>query len=450
MKRSITCLVTIVALWAAPALAGTAIEWPLNGGLQSRPPQTSAQVADGGQVQWTQGIGGKALLVNGLPVTLEIPPAFVQKGALSFYCRLPAKLPERLEVLRLGGFTLTVVRRQLFWLREGHTAEQEKKAWCPRQSWPSEEQFVLIEIGWAEGQPSFLFINGLLTTRMEPAEAPATPAASLSLLAGAFTAMRLEDDETQAGARFQGVLAREDFESGAPEPWKTANKSLPGRLLEGFDGSRYAFASPVKAGGYFPLQAPFGYVRVTEEMYLCGAFYATDGKVQSCLVRTWPKLTQHPNNWLKWESDPAQWTPTAIPLLRWKVKPGWIVDAISLGSAGPAERYLAMDNVCLLRGRDTEPPSQVTGLKADVSREGVRLSWQPASDNVCVAVYRVYWANVPTLRCDASEVVSLTLQREFKHEMIPHPGKWYYAVAAVDLFGNVGKPSDTVAVDVLR
>jgi chitinase len=115
---------------------------------------------------------------------------------------------------------------------------------------------------------------------------------------------------------------------------------------------------------------------------------------------------------------------------------------------GPEERWFAVDNVCLLRGEDTTPPAPVTGLKAEVKEGAALLSWQPAQDDVGVAGYVVYWSNVPQVRLDERGRLTQTQTPEFRHDTIPHPGTYYYAVSAVDLFGNVGKASDPVKVDL--
>jgi hypothetical protein len=158
------------------------------------------------------------------------------------------------------------------------------------------------------------------------------------------------------------------------------------------------------------------------------------------MVRAWPKMEKHPNHWLRKKLPPGEWHAVRTPLERFSLKYGSLVSQISCGSMGREERWLATDNFCIFRGKDTTPPDKVEGLTATVT-DGIRLNWEPASDDICIAGYRVFWSNVERFELSKHETIATTLNREFTHRFITHPGNWYYTVAAVDLFGNIGKPA---------
>lgn len=429
-----------------------ALQWSFDGALAGKMDEVSIGAVDGqAGAAWCDGVLGKALVASAKGVRFEVPATFAESGALSFYYRLPAAgaKADRLELLRLGAYRLLYDRRRLVWV-EG---DRPGKEWSPRHSFLSGDRFTLIEIGWSAEQGCWIFADGLVATRMEgwtPAQAIGDKVA-LSFVEGVFDEVRLETDARTAGARFRGVLVRESFEKGLSDEWRSVNRANDVRLIDGFNGSRQALAGPAKGGPHFSIYLPLGFFRATEDMHLCMTVRSSNGKVSTCLVRSWPgaeAMKEHPNNWLRWSIPSDAWTPEKVPLARWGVKPGWIVQGVSLGSQGPEERWFAVDNVCLLRGADRTPPAQVAGLKAEVKEGAVRLSWQPAQDDVGVAGYVVYWSNVPQMWLDDRERVAQTVHAEFLHDAIPHPGTYYYAVAAIDLFGNVGKASAPTKVDV--
>jgi hypothetical protein len=107
-------------------------------------------------------------------------------------------------------------------------------------------------------------------------------------------------------------------------------------------------------------------------------------------------------------------------------------DGLSL-TANPRDGF-RLDEVVVFRGRDTEPPSRVTGLKAQRAGEDVDLSWDKAKDNTLTAFYRVYVG-----KDLLTETHRLTAR--LKGSVI---GERPITVVAVDLDGNASEPSEPV------
>ena len=427
--------------------------WSFDGKLAGRMGDAPVDPVEGlTAATWCDGVQGKAMAVTGKPVSFRLPAAYATNGALSFHYRAPAASEtkgDRLEILRLGDRRLLYDRRRLVWV----AGEQPFKNWSPSHSFLSADRFVLVEIGWSAEQGCWIFVNGLAVTRMDnwTPEKPAGETVTLAFVEGVFDDVRIESDARACGARFRGVLVREDFEKGLSDEWRAVNRSNSPRMIEGFNGSKQALAGPLKAGPHFSIFLPLGFFRVTEDLRLCATVRSSNGKISTCLVRVWPgaeAMKEHVNNWLRWDVPPEEWVPQRLPIARWGVKPGWIVEGLTFGSTGPEERYVAVDNVCLIRGDDTTPPAQVGGLTTVVKDGAVLLAWQAAQDDVGVAGYNVYWSNVPAMRLDERERIAVTLKPEFRHESVAHAGTYYYAVSAVDLFDNVGKASAAAKIEI--
>jgi hypothetical protein len=260
--------------------------------------------------------------------------------------------------------------------------------------------------------------------------------------------MRLEPDVEASGARYKGVIFQVRFDGEKIDSRvRHYNRKLKWKRIPGYNGSRAALCSPRQGGRYFSIHVPMGSFRVTGDTWLCAAWLTSNGRASNCMVRLWPERKKHPNHWLRRSMPANRWNPKKLPLVRFGLQEGFIATGVSFGSRGPGERHVAVDDFCLIRGADTRPPSAVPALKAQTTPDGgVRLSWGHAKDDICVAAYIVYWANVPELEQSEDEIVCRTSGTEFTHAFVPHPGDWYYAVAAEDLFGNVGPPSRVVKV----
>lgn len=95
---------------------------------------------------------------------------------------------------------------------------------------------------------------------------------------------------------------------------------------------------------------------------------------------------------------------------------------------------------------DMEPPTGVTGLKAEISSmtdETVELSWNPSEDNTGIDHYTVYRAT----KADLSDMNAIAVVEGTKYtDELSLNGTYYYMVSAVDFSGNSGPASDVVAV----
>ena len=454
----------VVAFATSGAFADPAeIEWTFDAGLNGRAGE-ALLAPSGAPTKPTQpeGFSGKALTVSPeTPVTYSVSAAFMRECALSFYYKLPRppkdakpKGADKVVILRMGEYALTYeLNKRLFFYAGG--TERPNGVTLHRDQLQADE-YVLIEIGWAPDQPCYIFIHGLASTWMREPVSPkvAGDTVDLALVAGTFDEMRLGPKVESSGARHQGILARLDFEGEEFDSyllfrnrhhWKDKLRRIPG-----YNGSRGALKTDEAEGRHIAVSLFLGFFRVTEGMYLCGAFRSSNGRVTRNLVRVFPRrLEHHPNYWLRDTIAKDKWHVEKIPLSRWALKPGHLVEGMSFGSTGHGRRYLAADNVTLLRGKDTVPPAAVKGLKAEeTDAGGVKLEWQPAQDDVCTAGYVVYWSNVPKMTLDENEIAGRVQILTFTHERIPHAGTYYYTVAAVDLFGNVGPAADAVKVEV--
>ncbi|MBL7039364.1 MAG: hypothetical protein ISR77_12095 [Pirellulaceae bacterium] len=113
---------------------------------------------------------------------------------------------------------------------------------------------------------------------------------------------------------------------------------------------------------------------------------------------------------------------------------------------GPAKRTpgtaFAQDNFVFYRGTDRQPPTAVTDLMAQATRSGVRLSWQPADDNVAVQVYVISRAD----RSGAFQKIGESHTTQYQ-DATAAKGKYRYRVFAVDFEENFGPWCDPVPVD---
>ena len=457
----------LLAAWtvATPVLAAEGvIEWPLDGSAEGRCAKATLKPTSAvAGSAWVPGASGKALSVpSGKPVTWNVPVSYLRECALSFRYKLPPS-PEKgrawgmrkLAILRWGDHVLgyELGRRLVFYPET--IGARKFGAVTLELGALRDDRFVMIEIGWSDEERCQVFVHGIVATWMrKPIKIKAAgPTVSLTLLAGTFEDMRLGPRIQDAGARYRGILAAHRFEAAKLPSyllfrnrghWKGKLRRVPG-----FNGSAGAIRCDEANRRHIGISLFLGSFRVTEDMYLCGAFFSSNGRVTRTFVRVYPrKLKHHPNYWLRGRIPKAKWTAERIPLSRWGLKPGHLADGLTFGSVGKSNRWLAADNVTLIRGKDTTPPAKVTGLKLRQTDGGIHLTWKPATDDVCVGDYVVYWSNVPKMTLDENEVVGTTLDRQFTHTRIPHFGTYYCAVAARDLFGNVGPASEKVKVEI--
>jgi hypothetical protein len=86
---------------------------------------------------------------------------------------------------------------------------------------------------------------------------------------------------------------------------------------------------------------------------------------------------------------------------------------------------------------DTEAPTRPTGLAAKVKRKHINLAWQPSTDNISVAGYRIF-RNSALLASSSESVYS---------DRAVNPGSSYtYFVIAYDAAGNLSDVSNSVTM----
>jgi len=102
---------------------------------------------------------------------------------------------------------------------------------------------------------------------------------------------------------------------------------------------------------------------------------------------------------------------------------------------------LELRNFVIYRGEDHTPPSAPANLKATADREGVHLSWDPAGDNVGVALYVVARAREGR----GFRKIGESPEPRFTDKP-PAPGNWRYRVLAVDFQDNIGPWSREASV----
>ncbi len=112
---------------------------------------------------------------------------------------------------------------------------------------------------------------------------------------------------------------------------------------------------------------------------------------------------------------------------------------------GPSDAKPGMeftiDDLVIYRGTDRQPPGKVTGLAAQATPGGVKLSWQPAADNVGVQVYVVTRADGGGAFQKIAESYAVGYLDTAAGE-----GTYRYRVFAVDFEENYGPWSDPLAV----
>jgi hypothetical protein len=94
----------------------------------------------------------------------------------------------------------------------------------------------------------------------------------------------------------------------------------------------------------------------------------------------------------------------------------------------------------LVAGGDSEPPGQVTGLSVSDAKDGkLNLEWNPATDNVAVSFYNIYWGE------DDYETAIETVDHpttNYQHTGLNNNQEYCYRVSAVDTSNNEGKKSE--------
>ena len=111
---------------------------------------------------------------------------------------------------------------------------------------------------------------------------------------------------------------------------------------------------------------------------------------------------------------------------------------------GPSKRTpntaFTLDNFVLYRGTDQQPPTKVAGLQAQATRNCVRLSWQPADDNVGVQLYVIAAA----IDSEGFRKIGESYTTQYQQDTFIREQR--FRVFAVDFEENFGPWSDPVSI----
>ncbi|WP_063798867.1 DUF2961 domain-containing protein [Nocardia sp. NRRL S-836] len=99
------------------------------------------------------------------------------------------------------------------------------------------------------------------------------------------------------------------------------------------------------------------------------------------------------------------------------------------------------------------PPAADTRGPAAAARIGftgtkvhsLRLTWEPAADDVGTREYRVYGSQTASVPISAQNLLGVTTLPTFTHQALRTGQTWYYRVVAVDAAGNAGTPTEPVS-----
>ncbi len=114
--------------------------------------------------------------------------------------------------------------------------------------------------------------------------------------------------------------------------------------------------------------------------------------------------------------------------------PDWIAQGLDLGLKTSSVYF------------DQRPPQIVTGVEVKPVTVGLGVSWEPATDNQHVASYHIYRGPDPSFQNTAAiQAVAQVFEQTHYRDLAVDPGEtWSYAVAAADVNGNEGPPSQPV------
>ena len=105
------------------------------------------------------------------------------------------------------------------------------------------------------------------------------------------------------------------------------------------------------------------------------------------------------------------------------------------------ENYIIDLHITTTPEEDTQPPSKVTGLTVTDAKDGkLDLSWSPATDNVAVAYYNIYW-NKNSYTTPITTVTHTTTTCQ--HTGLTNGQTYCYKISAVDTSDNEGEQSNS-------
>ncbi|WP_154814281.1 DUF2961 domain-containing protein [Actinophytocola xinjiangensis] len=163
------------------------------------------------------------------------------------------------------------------------------------------------------------------------------------------------------------------------------------------------------------------------------AYQSATVTVDGAPAGTWTQALG--NGFQRWLDDDF-----TLPPALTEGKSSVVVRLVPSGPQWTAGRYEAVSLVAPFS--DTAAPGAVSGLVVGSGRtHAIPLSWNPATDDVGVAGYRVY---ASTSAGSVGGLVGTTTTPAFRHGPLPAGAQRYYRVVAVDRAGNAGPASAVV------
>ena len=110
-------------------------------------------------------------------------------------------------------------------------------------------------------------------------------------------------------------------------------------------------------------------------------------------------------------------------------------------AAADGKGALYLRDFAIYRGEDTDPPAAPTDLKAAAAKDGVRLTWKPATDNVGIALYAISRASAGG---KFTKIAESPLPEYL--DKAPADATYRYRVLAVDFQDNLSAWSKTTSI----
>jgi len=117
----------------------------------------------------------------------------------------------------------------------------------------------------------------------------------------------------------------------------------------------------------------------------------------------------------------------------------------TVAAVDPVGNTAPLSNVACADIPDVTPPSSVTGITANPVQGGrVKLSWNPAEDNVGVKEYYIYRLKSADEDADGY-FPKVSTETSYTDDGLKEGKTYYYKVSAVDTAENIGLPSPAVS-----
>jgi hypothetical protein len=385
-------------------------------------------------------VGQAVQVAAGTPVAIQLPESVRDRGGLSFWFRPLDPAKAEYPILKLGQSELIYRKGTLLWKLPGETDPAKDAS---ARALGAFREWEMVELDWGTEQPQVFFSGRQVAVYKKKSLTP-LESRQLVLLEGCFDEVQAAADPGGVGSRFEGVVCAETFDDEKPLYYWSSGYSSGTKLarIPGALGSPGAIESP-EGRGVSGIIGGFPRIVVTEDCYVCFLIRIPAGACE-------PNLMTPYNHYCRSPCKAGEWTPQRLSFFKFGLKPGDKVERIGVRGASNAIGALALDNFAVVRGRKDSRPSAPMNPTATAAAEGVRLSWQPATDEAGVFGYRIYRCNVPDFDPSGNRRVGECMALEFHDKMFAHTGEHWYRITALDCMGNEGPPSEPVKVVVVK